>query len=522
MVGKQSSQINIDDLVTIAVFSFIVSSGVAATYYISRLDFDDRHFSEMTKCLSLSWLLTCSGAVWRILAHKAGIKSGIPDAVIYLCALSVVTMLGILARFVSFDIEPLLRATGMVLPVVLVFFWSRRISWGSGLLFTALSVAFASWVGFSVFGSGYHNPQFAEMLVVGEPPLDTLFHVSVANMLFTNGIPSTGLDGAPYLAYHFGSHWLFAQFSQLLRMDLLHFYNLGFPTIFIPFMLNGVLIFALSYRVNFLNGRQSGSDMRLSCCFWLVFILAHLGIVPVNIHGGNSHLVSESYALGLTAFFLFSSIALHLCRIIARDNPKDSKWALASMFWTIAVMLAVVGLFKSSLMILSLILSGYLAIRIGRLSLGVRMLFVVLNTMIVILLVNLTVSRETPGFSLEPFHYLKNHVHPEWWPWFPVFELLWSWVFIFLRTYEQGLATLGSLKDAIVSHKMMDVECVILVSLTGLAPGFLMAIPGGSAAYFSDFQKWLSVGLILANMNRFRNLLAQRELAGASYIRQPY
>lgn len=522
MVDKQSPQINIDDLVTTAVFSCIVSSVVAGTYYISRLDFDDRHFSEITKCLCLSWLLTCSGVVWRILAHVAGIKARIPDAMAYLCALSVVVILGVLTRFVSFDFEPLLRLTGMVLFVGSVFFWSKRISWGNGLLLTAVSAAFASWVGFSVFGSGYHNPLFNEMLVVGEPPLDTLFHVSVANMLLTNGTPSTGLDGVPYLAYHFGSHWLFAQFSQFLRLDLLHFYNLGFPTIFIPFMLNATLIFALSYRVNFLDGRTTAGDSGLSYYFWLVFILAHLGIVPAKIHGGNSHLVSESYALGITAFFLFSSVALHLWRIIANGNPKDFNWAHASMFLTIGVMLAVVGLFKSSLMILSFILAGYLVIRIGCLSRRVRMLFMALNTMIVILVINLTVSRQTPGLSLEPFHYLKNYVQPEWWPLFPVFELLWSWVFILLRTREQGLATWGSMKGAIISHKIIDVECVVVVSLAGLAPGLLMAIPGGSAAYFSDFQKWLSVGLILANMNRFKDMLTRRESVGARYLRQPY
>ena len=163
MVGKHSPQINIDDLVTIAVFSCIVSSVVAAIYYVSRLDFDDRHFSEITKCLCLSWLLTCSGVVWRILAHVAGIKARIPDAMAYLCALSVVVILGVLTRFVSFDFEPLLRLTGMLLFVGSVFFWSKRISWGNGLLLTAVSAAFASWVGFSVFGSGYHNPLFNEM-----------------------------------------------------------------------------------------------------------------------------------------------------------------------------------------------------------------------------------------------------------------------------------------------------------------------------------------------------------------------
>ncbi len=516
VVRKSGAGICLDDLATMAVFSVMVSSGVAAIYYFSRLEFEDSHFSELTKCLSLSWFLTCSGPVWRILAPNTGIKRRIPDAAIYLSALLLMTILGMLTTFVSFDIELLVRAVGVMSLTATMFVWIKGFSWVSCLLFVTLSAPFSLWVGLVAFGSGYQTPLFNEMLLVGEPPIDTLFHVSVANMMNTYGTPSTGLDGIPYLPYHFGSHWLFAQFSRILKMDLLQFYNLGFPIIFIPFFLNSMLVFTLTYKVVFITESSSDGGLRSNYFFWIALILAHLGIVPAKIYGGNSQLISESYALGLTAFFLFSSIALHLWKIISTLNPNDSKLADVALFWTVGVMLAVVGLFKLSLMILSFIVTAYLTIRIGRFSQKFSLLFAAMNALIFVLVINSTISSDTPGLALEPFHYIRNFVQQEWWPWFPIFELFWSWVFILLKTHELGLTKLGSLKDAIISNKIVDVECVVVVSLTGLLPGLLMAIPGGSAAYFSDFQKWLSICLIMANLDRFMGIMEKPELAGVN------
>lgn len=504
---SEGAGICLRDLTTTSAFSFLVSSSVAAVYYFSRLEFEDSHFSEIITCLSLSGFLTCSGSMWRLLCETTALRSKIHDSAIYILALLFICVLGMLETVVSFNSTPLFEVIGTISVTTTLLVWIKGVDRWAGLLLTALGATFGTWVGIVALGSGYQDPLFSETLLIGDPSLDTLFHVSVANIFKTYGIPSTGLDGIPYLAYHFGSHWLFGQLATVLKMDIIQFYNLGFPIIFIPFLLNSIMVFALTYRVIFLRMVTSDAGLKPSWGFWGVLILAHLGVVPAKIHGGNSQLISESYAVGLTAFFLFSSITVHLWQIGTMDTPRGSKRTIASLFLMIPLMLAVVGFLKSSLMVLSFILVSYLVIRSDFLSLRQCLLFLAINAIVLILVINLTISKNTPGLSFEPFHYLKNFVQQEWWPWFPFFELLWSWLFIFLRTRELGITTVGSIKDAIVSKKALDLEVVAVVSLTGLIPGLLMAIPGGSAAYFSDFQRWLSVSLIMANLYQFRSVL---------------
>src|SRR5437868_5082492 len=95
------------------------------------------------------------------------------------------------------------------------------------LLFGFFSAAY-------LWGTVDRDPLFKEQLIMGLTPLDTLFHSALSRMLQVHGVSSTGLDGLPYLSYHFGSHWLFAGWANLLGITTLEFYECGFPIVFAP------------------------------------------------------------------------------------------------------------------------------------------------------------------------------------------------------------------------------------------------------------------------------------------------
>ena len=73
------------------------------------------------------------------------------------------------------------------------------------------------WLSGITWEGKYITPLFMEKLILGfyNSPggLDTFFHMSIAQMIKTYNIPSTGLDELPYFPYHYGSHFLFAQIS---------------------------------------------------------------------------------------------------------------------------------------------------------------------------------------------------------------------------------------------------------------------------------------------------------------------
>lgn len=62
---------------------------------------------------------------------------------------------------------------------------------------------------------------------------DTIFHISISNMITNYGIPSTGLDSTPYVSYHFGTHLLFGALKRFTGNNIFFFYHIVYAPIFI-------------------------------------------------------------------------------------------------------------------------------------------------------------------------------------------------------------------------------------------------------------------------------------------------
>jgi len=101
-----------------------------------------------------------------------------------------------------------------------------------------------------------------------------------------------------------------------------------------------------------------------------------------------------------------------------------------------------------------------------------------------------------------PLHFLKGFVPAAWWPLFPVVHLFWSILYVALRLRSEAATTVGDLGTMFRGRRILDVEAVILVAIAGIFPGLALSIDGGSAFYFSDVQRWLSVGLMMAAAGR--------------------
>ena len=186
----------------------------------------------------------------------------------------------------------------------------------SDLPFFALYAIGASW------GIGYQNPLLVEGICFGHAQIDTLYHATIANMIRTYGVPSTGLDGLPYILYHVGSHWLFARLSNLINIPVIDFYNRAYAVIFVPFGLSSLGIFATAMIPRWQSfaemgmaeiapeaaQRQTGA-LRIGPLFWFVLVAAYVGLLPyaagyLPIIARNSVIVSESYAVAVAVSLL--------------------------------------------------------------------------------------------------------------------------------------------------------------------------------------------------------------------------
>jgi hypothetical protein len=85
-----------------------------------------------------------------------------------------------------------------------------------------------------------------------------------------------------------------------------------------------------------------------------------------------------------------------------------------------------------------------------------------------------------------------------WWAFFVLAQLFWSVLFVVLRLRQENARTVGDVMAAVRERRIIDAEIVAAVALAGILPGFILHIDGGSAFYFSDIQRWMSLGLLLS------------------------
>ena len=137
-----------------------------------------------------------------------------------------------------------------------------------------------------IWGSYQLSPFFLNGLITtGMAHQDNLFLTSIANMIKTYGHSSTGLDGIPFVGYHFVSHYLVVGLSHVLQTEPLFIYIYAYPLIFITLTIKTVIrtIADLKYTNN--------SDFRINFV-WLFIALAIVVNSPFKI-------LSESFLISI-------------------------------------------------------------------------------------------------------------------------------------------------------------------------------------------------------------------------------
>jgi len=394
--------------------------------------------------------------------------------------------------------------------------WIRATTVRSALLLIAGSGFFATWAGGVVWGRIYKSPVFMEMLISsGIVHHDAVTLAALGNMLRTYHVASVGLDGLPYMAYHWGTPWLFAQLSNLTGQSVLEFYQLGYPVTMIPLFFGGVLAFAAQLR-------KPGDNHRLA--FWAIFLGATIGFLPVAgldaIGVWTSNLIiSESYAVAIPFALMLAATVAEFWR--ERCEAIFARQATALDFAFLALILAgglvILGYLKISLMILGFGALMYAAFRVQAWR-RVPLMVIAGWITVVVLITYKRVSLVAHHEGIVPLDFVRSFVPRVWWPFFILAQLFWSLLYIVLRLRQENAHTVADLRALVTARRIIDVEIVAVVAAAGILPGFILHIDGGSAFYFSDVQRWLSVGLLLAGAGTLIPKLRLTGLAKAALI----
>jgi hypothetical protein len=499
------------DYDTVVVFCGLQSIGLAAVYWAMRIGFDNP-LAPVAKAVALALFMFTFPAIsrWLLLRFADGARAtdwwrSYPF--LWLFGIALAAALGRLVPATGLNAFPALGIIGVAAFAGILFRWLRNGSvWRSAAIIVG-SAAFSVWAGGVVWGLNYKNPLFYENFIhTGNVHHDSLHITSFANMLRTYDVGTIGIDGLVPVPYHWGTMWLFAQWSQLTDAHLLDFYQLGYPVTMIPFFFGGTLAFAVTLRQ---RRKAAGivADLTDDFRFWLVFLAACIGIIPLSGLDAmgvwtSNFLISESYTVAVPiSLLILATVVLFFDRRAvdaSRDNARPrsiAEWLFVLV--GIPVAIALLGYLKISFMALAF---GLVLYALFRLRLYRRPLYLAAGALATLVFawtynrVSLPAHRE--GFAA--FDFLWGYVRPAWWPFFILVHLFWSWLYIIVRLRSEGVGTLADLREAASEKRILDVEVVAVIALLGIGPGLVMHIDGGSAFYFSDVQRWLALGFILS------------------------
>lgn len=157
-----------------------------------------------------------------------------------------------------------------------------------------------------------------DKLPQSEVPQDTVFHASVAAMIKTYGVVSTGLHGLVPIDYHVLSHRLVAGLSSLSGVPVLEVYGIV-PIVF----LGPWLLFCCAWAA----GRIGGSAAEpLRAWMAVCALLLVLALLPLERWAvWDSYFVSESYTLALGLLVL-------ALPALASERPGAVPLAAAAVF----------------------------------------------------------------------------------------------------------------------------------------------------------------------------------------------
>ncbi|HNP07884.1 MAG TPA: hypothetical protein PKN99_09660, partial [Cyclobacteriaceae bacterium] len=419
------------------------------------------------------------------------------SALLTLASICLVLLVSFIVPYGGQWISNILMFTGYIFFVIALLVLLKSNKLVASLILFLFAGLFGVWLFGRVYSS-YHSPLALENLTFGGISHDTFYNSSVMEMIKTFGIPSTGLNGTPYLPYHWGSHWILSRFSILLDASSIEIYNLVYPSLFLCLFLKGLLGFA--YDLFLLTTKRDNANIRPGITFWVVFFVFNIGFLPsaflANWANWEQWVESESYSIGMLCFFLLASLTLYL---FSKSKEHQSLKFNRVYFFPLAALVPLLGLMKISVLVIAIAVLIYLVFKLRFFKDWVILVTVVLTLALSFFVLRITASTyisndENDNFFL--FHFLKTWTLKDWRGLFYYIHYFYTILYIVLRIRELKI-TLINLKEYFLTNKLLDIEILILISIVGLLPAFIFRIDGGSAYYFTDIQARISGAFLL-------------------------
>jgi hypothetical protein len=472
----------------VSIFSSLMAIVLSVLYCASRIGFVT-NYSTLLRVTGLALLILNVAPFGRTrwFSHAA---------TLVLCTLAAVGVVSWFMETSSF-LGWLWAGSGFLLFAWNLVVWlsSFKRTLGAHLLLVFAAMICGLYASGRTWGLGYNHPLAEERLLVNHGHIDALFHASISNMMRTYGQASTGLDGLPYIAYHYGSHWLVAALAPIIGQSVFEFYNSGTAILFIPLMYAALLLLAGVIRDAVRDPVSTDYGFPAGFLFWVVIISGLLGPFPKKGDMMRVSLmeiyVSDSYALGLAVSFLVIALVILFYREWKQSGFPSNAPSGFALFIVFPALYCVCAILKISLAYLLFCMALYASVRLGLWRHRFIQLHLLVSTAALLLLSRFIATRADARLSFFTF----DRIHPEWIPFFLIAYFLWVWGFLALRVYQLKLKTMEDVRKAFWRGDLFPVEMLGFCTLIGLFPYLVLRFETGSWNYFTQYQTFLGLAL---------------------------
>lgn len=372
--------------------------------------------------------------------------------------------------------------------------------------FIIISLVISLFFACTIWNKGYLSLAPIARINLGIPNQDTLFHSSIAESFNRSIFPSTLANDEVTLPYHTFSHFLMYLISGIVSVPCFIGYNYIYPIVFIPLYIFVQLYAIISAKECF----SSSKELSMMDLLFVVFfncgmfgnsILSSCGIWKA------SNIISESFLVGNILVFFFYAVFMKAVKNREKLNIVYKRFLL---FAVIPMSIFLISWSKISLGYLFTIsiLYYFFRTRLKQMRYWLLNGFYILEFYICMKLFMTGIGAVTTGIGGQFQLLAFGRVYCEGiWGFLGHYILLSLMGIIFvLFEIKNNKYTLPDF----LQGKTIWIEEVVLLSVAAFAPGLILNIAGGSAAYFSYFTE-IPAMILLCGKSYIRNVLDDRK-----------
>jgi len=388
----------------------------------------------------------------------------------------------------------------IILPIgIAMAFWEfYRFVRSKSFLTLAAGMAFMVFMILLFYSQGYHSVLFPEKIILGQAHIDTLFHSSMSNMFSTLGWASTGLNGSPYIPYHWGSHALFAGLKNWTGLGTLMFYNIAYPAVFLPLFIKS--LFNFIKRLFIYKGISSFNKLFAISFMMLIYSL------PVTLFKLASPIGGESYCIALLFTFLYASILLSYIS----DPCKN----INVFFWYSLITFLLISFFKISNGFVCFAGMAYLYLRT----------YWNFKSLIKVLLGGIIISTFVYLFVFQ-FAYIAKPLSltgrfQTFWALSDGFVTYFIGAFIAMIVVleNKAITNWGDLKSVVKSREYIDLEILFIITMAGLLGGIFASTHAADVFFFCSIQLFISIPYLILFAQKYFERFRASEKAKTLFL----